>query len=63
MLPAAACSDKERARGDREVWECHGNAVGILEDVGMKVYGDMHKAQLAVNCTCCGPSSLPVEAQ
>lgn len=30
-------SDKERARGDHEVWECHGNAVGILEDVGMKV--------------------------
>lgn len=34
-----ACSDKERARGDREVWECSGNAVGILEDVGMKVGG------------------------
>lgn len=31
------CSDRERARGDREVWECHGNAVGILEDVGMTV--------------------------
>lgn len=35
--PAGCCSDKERARGDREVWECSGNAVGILEDVGMKV--------------------------
>lgn len=30
------CSDKERGRGDHEVWECAGNAVGILEDVGMK---------------------------
>lgn len=37
--PRPACSDKERARGDREVWECSGNAVGILEDVGMKVGG------------------------
>ncbi|PSC70283.1 Kinesin-related 11 [Micractinium conductrix] len=30
-------SDKERSRGDHEVWECSGNAVGILEDVGLKV--------------------------
>jgi len=39
-LPAClGCSDKERGRGDHEVWECSGNAVGILEDVGMKVRG------------------------
>ena len=37
--PLPRRSDKERARGDREVWECSGNAVGILDaDVaGMKV--------------------------
>ncbi len=35
---APACSDKERSRGDREVWGPLGaNTVGILEDVGMKV--------------------------
>lgn len=32
------CSDKERERGDHEVWNCEGNAVGVLEaDVGMSV--------------------------
>jgi hypothetical protein len=31
-------SDKERARGDREVWTTSGNAVGVIEqDVGMAV--------------------------
>lgn len=32
------CSDRERERGDHEVWECSGNAVGVKEeDVGMRV--------------------------
>jgi len=35
--PFANCSDKERDRGDHEVWKCEGNTVGILEDVGMEV--------------------------
>ena len=42
MAPAARprClprSDKERQRGDHEVWECQGTAVGIKEEVGMNV--------------------------
>lgn len=30
-------SDRERARGDHEAWECNGNAVGIVDDLGMRV--------------------------
>ena len=28
------CSGKEHGRGDREVWECSGNTVGIKDDAG-----------------------------
>eukprot|EP00887_Chlorella_sp_A99_P008132 scaffold12.g8132.t1 len=41
-------SDRERERGDHEVWECSGNAVGVKEaDVGMHVkfvYDHVYKA-------------------
>jgi hypothetical protein len=32
-----ACSDRERQRGDREVWSAQGNHVGVLADMGMNV--------------------------
>jgi hypothetical protein len=31
------CSDKERARGDTEVWRCEGNSVGVYDSIGMDV--------------------------
>lgn len=31
------CSDKEKARGDTEVWRCEGNSVGVYDSIGMDV--------------------------